>query len=150
MYAEVKYSLIIFIAILFAGCSREPQPIHYGHDQCSYCKMTITDTRYGSELITGKGKIYKFDSAECLVDFVASGEVEEKNIYKLLITDFVTPENFTDAKTALYLISQNLPSPMGANLTGFQNRSDAEKFREEFDGKILSWEEVTREIAGIN
>lgn len=147
---KIIYGLILSAAVILTGCSREPQPISYGHDICSFCKMTITDSRYGSELITKKGKIYKFDSAECLIDFAASEEVDQENIHQLLITDFATPENFTDAKAAYYLISQNLPSPMGADLTGFHSRADAEKFRAEHDGKILSWEEVTQEITGMN
>lgn len=146
----LKENIVILIAAILTGCSLEPKPISYGQDQCAFCKMTITDARYGSELITKKGKIFKFDSAECLIDFVATEEVQEKNIHSLLITDFATPENFTDAKTAHYLISQNLPSPMGADLTGFHNKADAEKFRAEYDGRLLTWGEVTRELTGTN
>ena len=150
MNCALKYFLYAFFLAFLAACSLEPQPINFGSDLCSFCKMTITDSRYGCELITKKGKVYKFDSAECLIDYVAAEDVPEENIHQLLITDFATPENFTDAKTAHYLISQNLPSPMGAGLTCFHSRSDADKFRAEYDGRVLGWKEVFHEISGNN
>ena len=115
--------------IFIASCSVEPVPIKYGNDICSFCRMIITNSRYGTEILTKKGKNYKFDSIECLVQFIDEGEIHEENIHSLLITDFVSPEKFTDAKSSSYLVSHNLPSPMGANLTGFQKKSDAEKLQ---------------------
>lgn len=143
----ISYYFLLAVVFTLPGCSREPQPIAYGRDLCNWCKMTIMDSRYGTELISKKGKIFKYDSIECLVNFTAAGEIKEVDIYQVLITDFTTPENFTEAKTAHYLISQNLPSPMGAYLTGFKNVEEAEKFRNEYDGRVLGWQEVVNEVA---
>lgn len=145
--SKIQYATIFFLAVLLITCSLEPQPINYGQDPCAFCKMTITDSRYGSELITKKGKIYKFDSIECLVDFVSSMEVPEENIHQLLITDFTASAALIDAKTAQYLISENMPSPMGANLTGFSKREEAEKFSSVHGGEIFSWSELPGELS---
>ena len=49
-----------------SACSKGHQPINYGEDECEFCKMMVMDKRYGAELVTDKGKIYFFDSIECL------------------------------------------------------------------------------------
>ena len=55
--------------IFISACTVEPQPIQYGRDNCAFCKMTIVDGRYGSELVSSKGKVFKFDAVECLINF---------------------------------------------------------------------------------
>ena len=54
--------LLVFSVFMFSGCSLEPKPIEYGEDQCDACKMRISDSRFGAELVTTKGKIYKYDA----------------------------------------------------------------------------------------
>ncbi len=150
MLPKKIFCLPFILASLIIGCSKEPQPINYGHEQCSFCKMTVADPRYGAELISATGKIYKFDSIECLISFGASGAVAENKIFKSLVTDFANPQTFVDAKTAIYLISPNLPSPMGANLTGFQQQNDAVKIQSENGGNIFSWNEVKNLLSPKN
>ena len=36
--------------------------------------MTIVDPRYGAELVTTKGKVYKYDAVECLINSVYADE----------------------------------------------------------------------------
>jgi copper chaperone NosL len=48
------------------GCSQSPQPIKYGAEECANCKMTIMNPRFAGEIITVKGKIYKFDDVHAL------------------------------------------------------------------------------------
>ncbi len=50
----------MFLAFSTMGCNTEPQPIKIGEDACSFCKMSIADNRYGAEIITKKGKVFKF------------------------------------------------------------------------------------------
>ncbi len=50
--------------------------------------MLITDNKYGAELITTKGKIYKFDSMECLVEFSLVKNTLGDITNNLFVTDF--------------------------------------------------------------
>ena len=59
--------LVLLLGVFFSSCSTSPQPINYGNDACHYCQMTIVDQIYGAEVISDKGKIFKFDAAECLI-----------------------------------------------------------------------------------
>lgn len=131
--------LSLALPILLQSCTTKPEPINYGSDQCDHCRMTIMDNKFGAEIITKKGKIYKFDAAECMLMFVKQGKIKDEEVGTYLVTDASKPAQFTDAKTSSYLISENFPSPMGANLSTYGNRSDAERFQKQYPGEIKDW-----------
>jgi copper chaperone NosL len=132
--------ILVSFVISFISCTVEESPIVYGKDACHFCKMNIVDKQHAAEIVTNKGKPYKYDAIECMVRDIK--ERDEKEISLLLITDYSSPGKLVNATSAIYLISEKLPSPMGANLTGFQNRSDAEKTASEKDGNLYSWDEL--------
>ncbi|WP_442795064.1 nitrous oxide reductase accessory protein NosL [Pelobium manganitolerans] len=138
---NIIYSLMMLTA-LFTGCgSSEPQAINYGKDLCEHCKMAIADEKYGAELITKKGKIFKFDSAECLMDYVNDNQ-EQKDGAKLYVINFAQPTNFIDATTAFYLIDKEYQSPMGGNIAPFATEMHADNNMISPDAKILSFEQA--------
>lgn len=131
---------LIVIGFLLASCSVEKSPIVYGKDACHYCKMNIVDKQHAAEIVTQKGKPYKYDAIECMMRVIA--EKEENSIALFLITDYFSPGELVDATKATYLISENLPSPMGANLTGFQSKPKAEEVHRENGGTLYTWNEL--------
>lgn len=131
---------LIVIGFLLASCSVEKSPIVYGKDACHYCKMNIVDKQHAAEIVTQKGKPYKYDAIECMMRVIA--EKEENSIALFLITDYFSPGKLVDATKATYLISENLPSPMGANLTGFQSKPKAEEVHRENGGTLYTWNEL--------
>ncbi|MCF6269487.1 MAG: nitrous oxide reductase accessory protein NosL [Melioribacteraceae bacterium] len=131
---------LIIISFLFASCSVEESPIVYGKDACHFCRMNIVDNQHAAQIVTQKGKPFKFDAIECMMRVIT--EKEENSIALFLITDYSTPGKLVDATKATYLISENLPSPMGANLTGFKSKSEAEKVQKEKGGTLYSWSEL--------
>jgi len=70
--------------LLFISCSTKPQPIQYGKDVCDHCKMTIVDQKFGGEIVTKKGKAYKFDDLICMAKFLGTGSVKEDDIAQKL------------------------------------------------------------------
>jgi len=131
---------ILFSAILFfASCSTEVSPIEYGVDDCHWCQMRIMDPKFGSEAVTEKGRTYKFDSAECLLHYLNANETKYSHV---VVTDFENPETFIAAKSASYLISENMPSPMGGFLNAFKTKKHAETFQSSFQGDIFTWEQM--------
>jgi copper chaperone NosL len=71
-------------------------------------------------------------------------ERNEEDIGLFLMTDYSTPGKLVDAVSAHYLISENLPSPMGANLTGFADLDSAKKTQELRGGTLYTWEELKK------
>ena len=103
---------VLLSMIILASCGSEPEPINYGHDECEFCRMQITDNKYGAELVTEKGKIYKFDSIECMIEFSLVKNTLGDTNNKLLITDFDNPGNFIDARNSVYVMNDKFRSPM--------------------------------------
>lgn len=135
-------SILVFIVISFllASCTVEESPIVYGKDACSFCKMNIVDKQHAAQIVTQKGKPFKFDAIECMMRVIA--EKEENSIALFLVADYFNPGKLVDAAKATYLISKNLPSPMGANLTGFKSKLKAEEVQKEKGGTLYSWNEL--------
>ena len=106
---KTLYFLPFLIALIIA-CSKEPVPIHFGEDGCSYCRMLIADQRYGGELLTTKGKPYKFDSIECMAAYILEEKEGSDDIQNLWTINFNEPESLIDAKQSWYLLSDSLRS----------------------------------------
>ena len=144
----MKY-LVVLITILFSltSCDIKPVPINYNQDECAFCKMKISDVRFGAEMVTSKGKIYKYDSAECLVrTYIENNNPDYKFV---MVTDYTRPQTLIDASTATYLISENQPSPMGGNLSAYEHKNHGEFAMEEKSGKLVTFQELLDEYRSI-
>jgi len=136
----LKYYLILPLLLIFFSCNVSPKPIDYGNDGCHYCKMTIVDKLHAAEIVTKKGKVYKFDATECMIRFL--DEFDTSTIELYLSINYTEPEVLIDATHATFLISENIPSPMGAFLSAFKDEDEAVKTQKEKDGELYSWEEL--------
>ncbi len=64
----MKFVLLLLSLLFFVvGCSVEESPINYGKDACNFCKMNIVDKQHAAEIVTSKGKPFKYDAIECMV-----------------------------------------------------------------------------------
>ncbi len=134
--------LIFFIS----SCSNKPQPFKYGKDICDNCKMTIVDPKFGGEIITKKGKVYKFDDMVCMIQFLKSGKVRENEIAKKLVINFQKPNDFIDVNKAFVLVSPELKTPMGGNAGAFISQHEAEKIKPTAPGDIINWNEMFNKL----
>jgi copper chaperone NosL len=133
---------LTLLALTLLSCTPEPEPIRYGEATCAQCKMMIMDQKFGAEIVTQKGKTYMFDSIECMIGFYQSNSIEKTAIHSLWITPYNEPGKLIDATKAYYLISENLPSPMGKFLSGYETREAAAGLQSERGGQIYSWDEL--------
>jgi copper chaperone NosL len=102
--------------------------------------MTIVDKQHAAQIVTKKGKAFKFDAMECMVNHLK--EVDLATIELFLINDYQAPGELINATKATFLISKEIPSPMGEYLSGFQSRVEAENVEAENKGKLYSWNEL--------
>lgn len=136
----LKHFSITALILMLISCNASPQPIDYGKDGCHFCKMTIVDKVHAAEIVTKKGKVYKFDATECMINFIKEFESSEIKLY--LSNNYTEPEALIDATNATFLISENIPSPMGAFLSAFKSRADAEKAQSKKSGTLYNWNEL--------
>ncbi len=145
MRTIIKTIGVFFLLILLNSCSTAPEPIYYGKDQCNFCKMNIVDKQHAAQYVTKKGKQFKFDAVECLVNEINKKD-NESDLAIILVADYGNPGQMTDAKSATYLISKNIKSPMGAFLSAFSDRQVAEKTKAEMKGTLYNWDALKDQL----
>lgn len=132
---------LIFLLMWTTGCTPEPEPINYGEDNCAYCRMTVTDPRYGSELVTSTGKTYMFDSIECLAAYVQ--ENSDVEVHSLWVPNFRDPGTLMSLDEAFLVRSDSLKSPMSLNVAAFEKASaSTEVVADSLGGTVMTWNEV--------
>ena len=143
----IKLTFIVAFIFILGACKPESKPILYGEDKCEFCRMSIVDKRFGAEIVTQKGKVYKFDAVECLVNYIDE-HVEDESKLDLVLTNTIDhPGELFDVSKCTYLISENMPSPMGMFLNPFKKRSEALRLQEQNTGLILNWDELRADFA---
>lgn len=135
----------LFALLLIISCKVAPEAIEYGKDQCSFCKMAIVDKTHAAQLVTAKGKQFKFDAIECMVNYLA--ENSEENTAMLLVANYGNPGEMIDAKTAAYLISLEIKSPMGAHLSALSTTEKAQELQQKHSGEIFTWETLKQKLS---
>jgi copper chaperone NosL len=136
----------LIVLSLISSCTKSPEPIDFGKEECALCKMIITDQKYGSEIISDKGKIYKFDAVECMGKYINDGKIGQSEISSVWAVDFSNPGQFVDVEKAFFLRSPSLPSPMAMNFTTFSDKAKRDAARKEHPGDILDWKQVLNVI----
>ncbi len=134
-----NFYVLLLIAMLLSACNVAPEKIEYGKDGCSFCDMTIVDKTHAAEFVTKKGKVYKFDAIECLINDLTTKD--ENSMAYILVTDFLNPANFINANEAVFLISEELKSPMGANLSAFKSKEVIN-----YKGQTYNWKNIKERI----
>lgn len=140
---KLKALLTVSLLTLFlSSCSKEPKPIEFGVDNCDHCMMNISDVRYGAELITQKGKIYKFDDMYCMKTFLKEGEVvAQEQVHSLWLVDFTATEKLIPTEKSFLLYNPELKSPMGSNTAAFADEETREQQHSEHSGTMLLWKD---------
>lgn len=129
--------VLLLIASVTMSCSTGPKPISYGTDACTFCQMTIVDKQHAAQIVTVKGKVYKYDAIECMMNDLQ--EWNRPDVKHHLVNDYANPGALIEAKEAYYLISEEIPSPMGEFLTAFQRETDLLALRTS-TGETMKWE----------
>lgn len=139
----VKYTLLPAMLIIVSACnSNNPVPITIGRDNCTWCKMGIVNMRFASEVITEKGKDYKFDSIECMTSFYQAHKKLDSKNSQLWVHDFLHPKEWLQADSALFLKSDALHSPMGLDLIAVKNSVEMQNIKSKVSGRELDWPDV--------
>ena len=133
------YSIIAAL-LFFTSCKLAPEKMQLGKDVCAECKMTIVDPKFGAEIVTRKGKIYKFDDVHCIAGFLERRGVELAEVSQTLFVDYEDEHAFINVKDAEFVISSSFKSPMAGNAAAFKNKTAADKMSATIDGsRVTNW-----------
>jgi len=134
----------VFFGIVVYGigmsCTPRPEEIKYGKDLCHFCTMTIVDNKYAAQYVTNKGRAYKFDAIECLVQEIEDRQENELAI--ILVSDYNNPGKLIDARSANFIISKAISSPMGANLMAIKDTNSLSNTMVGKDAQQYNWPDI--------
>ena len=129
---------IILLAATAQACSAQPSPIAYGKDACDHCRMTISDQRFGAELVNKNGKAYKFDDMICLSGYLTGAEKLAAEFPLVLVNDFTRPGTLIDATKAHFYQLTTIKSPMRGDMAAFEQKPDEAYIRDQLAGAAAS------------
>ncbi|MGH7695166.1 MAG: nitrous oxide reductase family maturation protein NosD [Gemmatimonadaceae bacterium] len=100
--------------IALPACNNAPRALVAGRDACDYCRMGVSDVRFGGELQVQSGRIYTFDSIECLASFYLDA-ADRDDVRGVWVADYSTSKLVT-VDSALFVQAEDVHSPMGRSL----------------------------------
>ena len=139
----VALTFVSAVALLLSACSQEPHEVHYGSDECAYCKMMITDNRFAAQAITETGKSIKFDAIECMADY-ASENKQELQSAELWVSDFNNPGDWLNIDNAFLIKSEVINSPMGESLLALDTEKELKEHLAEYPGERVEWQRLVK------
>ena len=140
----VNPAILLFSILLINSCNPEPQAIVQGKDNCHLCKMTITDSKYGAEILTKKGKVYKFDDVHCLLSFLQSKTLEEMQVKEIYVVDYTGNHSLVKVNESFLLQGDEIRGPMNGNIIAFKDKDSMKNLAAQLKGVAISWEQLNK------
>ena len=142
----MKKLLVVLLVLVLVQTGNAQ--IVWDKDQCNQCNMLIRDNQFAALALPQSGENLKFDAIECLINFLKNND--ESTFLLLQVADYANSGKWIDAKEAIYLKSAGIPSPMGAYLTAYSDRTSASKVQNEKGGELFSWSELKAKFKDSN
>lgn len=143
-YSVTNPAIILAIAFSLSSCHAGPEAIVAGVDNCYFCKMGISDVRYAAEIVTKKGKVYKFDDVHCLLSFTKAKMVEASAIKDIYLSDFTGNHPLINAAESFLLQSGEIRGPMNGNLIAAKNKDSLKQLAQQFNAVETTWQQVSK------
>lgn len=132
----------MLLGVQSCGSSGGPQPINYGKDQCAYCRMSVSDARFGCQLMTTKGRAFHFDDVQCVIAHVKKGNIAAEDVANYYLPDYSNDNKLLPAEGLYLLKSESLKSPMRGDIAAFASEADLEEVKEVHGGETLTWADL--------
>lgn len=128
--------LFVILTVTFISCSTSPEPIRYGEDNCHYCDMTIVSQAHSAQAVSKKGKQFKYDAIECMMNDIINNPTE---MAVKQVANFSNPGSMINVENAGFIINDSINSPMGENLAAIKKGSNE---------NLYSWSELKARFLG--
>lgn len=128
---------MLIVTFLGSCVSGEPKALQLNSDACDFCKMTIASGQFGAELLTLKGRYYKFDDVACMIHFAKSNTVVPYKAF--FVGDYLMDNTLIPAEKAFFIKGGSINSPMHGNAIAFTSEKEALKYQLKYKAIPLSW-----------
>lgn len=143
----VKYINLLFSSLtlsLLVACGHSgPETININKDDCDNCKMSISDKRFACEIVTEKGRAYKFDDVTCMMSYKNDYKDKMSNAH-FYINNYLLPNDLLLSEKLTFVEGENIGSPMGGNIAAFTKKDSAETYSARWNAKIVDWNAINK------
>ena len=101
--------------------------------------MTVSDARFGAELVATTGKVYPFDAVECLTAHFAEHPGAAEAAHSLWVAPFDAPGTLIPVARAHFLQSGAIASPMGGGFAAYTTAAARDAALDAVGGAALDW-----------
>ena len=133
---------LLLIVLTFSCTKKRAEPIKLNTEGCDFCKMKIADGKFGAELITVKGRVYKFDDIHCMMNY--HKENTSTKVKSFYIHDFSQDNVLIPAETAFYVRDGQINSPMHGNTIAVKTKEEATQMAKKYNATPISWNEISK------
>jgi copper chaperone NosL len=136
--------LLFLLSLSFFSCSNNTKavPIKLNVDNCDFCKMSIADGKYGAEVLTEKGRTYKFDDIMCMMNYCK--ENSNTIISAYYVHDFTQDNVLIPVTTAHFISGGTITTPMRGGVVAFSSEKDAKEFGTKLNAELITWNTVLK------
>jgi nitrous oxidase accessory protein len=129
------------LVVALQACSAAPRPLVAGGDACDYCRMSVSDVRFGGELQVKNGRLYTFDSIECLASFYlgAAGRDDVRGVW---VADY-SASKLIAVDSAVFVQASLVQSPMGRSLIALAAPTSVTQLAQ-YGGRTMIWLDVVQ------
>jgi copper chaperone NosL len=117
--------------------------IRYGAEPCTQCGMIIDDARFAAAWSRPGGAARHFDDIGCLVTDI--GAHPPPSDARLLVHDYES-EAWLDARTAVFVVSPQIRTPMAYGTAAFETAAAAERLSLAVDGRTFRWQALPEQL----
>ena len=140
----VPAAVSALLIVVLSGCGpKGPEPIAYNSDKCDHCRMSIADPRFAAEMMTVKGRVYKFDDLSCLISYM--GEHPEPAAKSTWVATYGGDHALIATDHAVFVKAEKFNSPMRGNLAACADGTEAQALAAEKEGTVVNWNELVKE-----
>lgn len=134
--------MLIMMLLTMTACeSRSLQPVDIEPgEMCAMCKMAISEKRYAAEAVGTDESVFKFDDVGCFLRFIRERGLKDTPA-AFFAVDFESG-GWIDARQAVYVKSEAVPSPMASGLLAVKDSPRAAALSAKFLGRVLTFEEL--------
>ena len=142
--------LALFAAVALAGFAglsalrpaprSGPEPLRYGADACSRCRMLLSEPGFAGEMRSARGELTRYDDVGCLLRALRESRTETPEAW---VEDHQTRALVPLLKAAL-VAGKRVRTPMGHGIVAFADQAQARAFAEEHGARIIPLEELLR------
>ncbi|MBS1647568.1 MAG: nitrous oxide reductase accessory protein NosL [Bacteroidetes bacterium] len=118
-----------------------PERINLNKDNCDNCNMSISDSRFACELVTEKGRVYKFDDVLCMINYKKDNQ-DKANEARFYVSHYLSNNELLLSDNLFFVEGEAVASPMGGNTAAFSNKDSAQAYAHKWEAKIISWKNI--------